>query len=215
MRTFKLLLAALALAAGQAHAAVDDAEDWQFFGRVLSLVQSVVHSAAQSDDPRAMDKSIGSLLSGENADANRIAKDLLDDTAEDIPPAYRGVARSLANDLAVLARKEQARRERALAGSFRGHESALQARKDLTAMGLRYYDSSQFLEAIRREDVLAAELFLAGRGVDPSAKDASGLSALDLARKRNNRRLIELLASAGSYERGNPGFPVNPSQPSP
>lgn len=198
MRTYKLLLAALALAAGQVYAAGDDADDWRFFGRVLALVQSVVHTAAQSDDPRAMDKSVGALLSGEHADANRIATDLLDDTVEDIPPAYRGVALSLAKDLAVLARKERARREHAFAGGLRGREGVLQARKDLTAMGLRYYDAGQFLEAIRREDVLAAELFVLGRGVDPATKDAAGLSALDLARQKNNRRLIELLASGGS-----------------
>lgn len=197
MRTFKLILAALALAAGQAHAAVDDADDWRLFGRILTLVQSVVHSAAQSDDPRAIDKSVGALLSGENADANRIAKDLLDDSVAEVPPAYRGVAISLAKDLAVLARKQQGRRDQEGAGGVYGSEHALQARKDLTAMGLRYYDTGAFLEAVRREDVLATELFLAGRGVDPAAKDTNGLSALDLARQRNNRRLIELLASGG------------------
>ena len=33
-------------------------------------------------------------------------------------------------------------------------------------MGSRYHDSKQFLDAVKRNDALAAELFIAGRGVD-------------------------------------------------
>ena len=46
--------------------------------------------------------------------------------------------------------------------------STLQARKDLAAMGLRYFDAEQYREALRRNDALAVELFVAGRGLDPA-----------------------------------------------
>ena len=61
-------------------------------------------------------------------------------------------------------------------------------------MGLRYYDSAQFLDAVKRDDTLAVELYLAGRGVDVSGKGPDGRSALDIARANRNERLAELLA---------------------
>ncbi|MGH8697252.1 MAG: hypothetical protein ACREVS_12290, partial [Burkholderiales bacterium] len=64
--------------------------------------------------------------------------------------------------------------------------------------GLAYHDRTQFLEAVKRSDVLAVKLFLAGRGVDPSAADASGNSALELARRGGNPELIALLSAASS-----------------
>lgn len=64
-------------------------------------------------------------------------------------------------------------------------------------MGLRYFDSAQLLDAVRRDDALAVELFVAGRGVDLAARNADGLTALELAQRRNNRRLVGLLASGG------------------
>jgi len=42
----------------------------------------------------------------------------------------------------------------------------LDARMQLTAMGLQYYNQEQFLAAIQRGDKLAVELFIAGSGVD-------------------------------------------------
>ncbi len=41
----------------------------------------------------------------------------------------------------------------------------LTARKELTAMGLQYFDHNQFFAAIQRGDQLAVSLFIAGRGV--------------------------------------------------
>ena len=76
----------------------------------------------------------------------------------------------------------------------RSAEAALQARKDLTAMGLRYYDGAQFLDAVKRDDALAVELYLAGRGVDVSGKGPDGRSALDIARANRNERLVTLLS---------------------
>lgn len=201
MHSVRAVLAGVLLAAGPAQASAPD-EDWQLFGRVLSLVQSVVHGAAQSNDPRALEKGVDNLLSGEHREANRLAADLLGEAFEDMPAQYKGTAVSLAKDLATIARRERARQGAMQAPAATGtgvqdSAPALQARKDLTAMGLRYFDASQFLEAVRRNDVLAVELYVAAGGVDLAARDGEGLSALGIARRQGNSRLVELLASAG------------------
>ena len=77
-----------------------------------------------------------------------------------------------------------------------GEVAAIQARKDLTAMGFKYFDNGQFLEAVKRGDVLTARLFLVGRGVDPAAKTLLGYSALDLAQREGNPEMITFLAAA-------------------
>lgn len=189
-----MLIGTMLLASGQTLASEGSDEDWVLMGRVLSLVQSVVHVAAQSNDPRAVERQIDGLLSGRNAEANRLASDLMSNAFEDMPQQYRGTVLALANDFATIARRERARNG---GGSLPGPDAALLARKDLTAMGLRYYDSGQFLDAVKRDDALAVELFVAARGLDPGARGADGLTALELARRRNNRRIIELLAEAG------------------
>jgi hypothetical protein len=68
----------------------------------------------------------------------------------------------------------------------------LEARKQLTAMGLQYFDQGQFLSAIRRSDQLAVALFIAGRGVD---KDTSldGKTALAVAQEVGKPEIIQLL----------------------
>ena len=45
----------------------------------------------------------------------------------------------------------------------------LEARVQLTAMGLQYYNQEQFLSAIERGDALAIELFMAGGGINTDA----------------------------------------------
>ncbi len=192
MRAVQLLLAGILLIAGQAYASSSDDGDWQLFGRVLSLVQTVVQGAARSDDPRALEKGVDQLLSGEHREANRLAADLIGDAFEDMPAQYKGATVALAKDLATIARRERARQAPVQSA---GTDAALQARKDLSGMGLRYFDSAQFLEAVKRDDALAVELYVIGRGVDLSARDADGLTALELAQRRNNSRMAELLAS--------------------
>lgn len=197
MRVIRTILAAALLAtagpAGSADRSGDD-DEWRIFGRVIALVQSVVHVAAQSNDPRAVERGVESLLSGEHPEANRLAGELFNDAFEDMPPQYRGSVLALAKDIAAIARKERARQPY---GPAMGVDGALQARKDLAAMGLRYFDSAQFLDAVKRDDSLAVELFIVGRGVDLGARDADGRNALEIAQRRNNRQLIGLLASAG------------------
>src|SRR5437868_12372112 len=93
--------------------------------------------------------------------------------------------------MASLALKQQAA---APATGGISADRTLLARKDLTAMGLSYYDHGQFLDAVKRNDELAAELFIAGRGVDLSKRAWSGRTALDIARDNGNTRIAELIS---------------------
>ena len=204
MRVSALLLTAslagaMGAGTGSSHAAGDDAADWQMFGRVLALVKSVVGSAARSDDPRAVERGIEHALAGGNAEVNRLAVELMHEALSDMPAQHRQTIVSLARDIASLARRQSALA--APPSPFgalpsRTSERALAARRELTSMGLSYYDARQFLDAVRRDDELAVELYVAGRGVNLEARDADGASALDIARRRGNRQIAALLAAA-------------------
>jgi ankyrin repeat protein len=188
----KLLLVVLLAAAGAARADSADTDDWRMFARVLALVQPIVHAAASSSDPRAAEKEVDAILAGRNEQANRMAAEFLDEAFQDMPPQYKGAMASIARDFAVLARRE---RERAAErGEAVAPERALQARKDLQAMGLTYHDPAQFLGAVKRDDAIAVELYVLGRGVNLAARDAEGRSALDLARRAGNAQIAELLS---------------------
>jgi hypothetical protein len=197
------MIAALVLSLAapvQAYQAAQDAEDWVMFGRMLSLVQMFVRLAAQSPDPQVMQKGVEAILSGENAQANRAATEMLDEMLREMPPEHRDTVLSIGRDLLVVARRDQARRaarEDPELGPVSA-EQALQARRDLQAMGLSYYDPKQFLDAVKRDDALAVELYVRARGVNLSARDAEGRTALDLARRAQNPRILALLAGAGA-----------------
>ncbi|HVL37577.1 MAG TPA: hypothetical protein VM489_18050 [Burkholderiales bacterium] len=173
---FVLLLPLAGLAAAAPAAPEDEA-----FGHALTLVQVLVRIAAHAEDPQ---RAFDAVLAGRDAEANRAAAGLLEQATADLPPEQRSRVASIGHDLLALTRK-------AAPASV---ERSLQARKDLTAMGLRYYDSQQFLDAVGRDDRLAVELFLQGGGVDPQAKDAQGRSAFDIARGRGHTAMVELLA---------------------
>lgn len=51
---------------------------------------------------------------------------------------------------------------------------ALQARKNLAGMGLNYYSQEHFLDAVKRGDKLAVDLFLKAEAVDVNAQDTTG-----------------------------------------
>jgi hypothetical protein len=164
-RVFALLLA-LPVAAS---AASEEVDDWKLIGGMLALVQQVVHLAANSPDPAAAQKGVDAMLSGQNAQANRIAAGVLDEVLQDVPLEQRGVFVAIGRDLITLARREQAREQVRAAqpavAPMPSRDEALQARRELNAMGLRYWDEQQFLEAARRGDRIAVELFLAARGL--------------------------------------------------
>jgi len=165
MKAIRILAVVATLIAPAAHAA-DEAEDWKLAGGILALLQQVVHQAATSPDPAEARKSVDAILSGSNEQANRIATGVVDEMLQDVPPEHRGVVAAIGRDLLTLARREQARAAAQPASALEpARDDAMQARKDLHAMGLRYWDEQQFLEAVRRGDRLAVELFLAAKGL--------------------------------------------------
>ncbi len=168
MRAIRLFVAFLLLPL-PASAATEDADDWKLIGGVLAMVQQIVHLAAHSPDPRAAQKGVDALLAGENAQANRIAAGVMEEVMQEIPPAQRSAFVSIGRDLLTLARREQTRAAMSPAVvADSSTEAALQARRDLYAMGLRYWDERQFLEAVRRGDRIAVDLYLAAKGLQSS-----------------------------------------------
>lgn len=69
----------------------------------------------------------------------------------------------------------------------------LEARKQLTAMGLQYFDPGQFFAAIRRSDQLAVALFIAGCGVDKETS-LDGKTALAVAKEVGKPEITLLLS---------------------
>jgi len=183
-----VLLAALLAAALPAVAAAD--EEAAAFGHALTLVQIFVRLAAQSDDPAAGAKAMDDVLAGRNLEANRAAAGMFDEMTAGMPPEHRAKMASIAGDVVALARRDLGK---APAESVSTGKS-LQARKDLTAMGLRYFDAKDYLDAVKRDDALAVELFVAGRGVNLGSRDSDGRSAAEIARANGNARLADLLA---------------------
>jgi hypothetical protein len=159
-----------------ASATSEDADDWKLIGGVLALVQQIVHLAAHSPDPDAAQKGIDAMLAGENAQANRIASGAMEEIMWDVPLEQRAAFVSIGRDILVLARREQARAAAQPAAQLPtaaelSREAALRARRDLHAMGLRYWDEQQFAEAAKRGDRIAVDLFLVAQGLpqpDPS-----------------------------------------------
>jgi hypothetical protein len=178
-----LLMAALLVPALPAQAAEE--EEWPAFGHALTLVHLFVRIAAESETPTQSLKAVDDVLLGRNPVANEAAAGLLKEMLADVPPKHRATIVAIGRDLASLARKDLRSQPRI---------DPLQARKDLTAMGLTYHDSKQFLDAVKRNDSIAAELFIAGRGVDLSVSDFWGRDAEHFARSNGNERLAELIA---------------------
>jgi len=195
--SLKHVLAALVAAAGigaaNAQGTSASSADWATIGRFLSLVQVFMQAAcppgaAQPCDPNAAQKAIDDIASGRNADANALMLDVF----ADVPAAEREKMLSIGRQMVAMNRKQMA----AGTAQIPGDSAAMQARKDLTAIGLSYHDRDQFLDAVKRKDAIAVRLFLIGRGVDPNAKDAWGNSALELARRGGDPEIIGLLTAA-------------------
>jgi len=169
MRVARLLVVVLLLPLS-ASAASEDADDWKLIGGVLALVQQIVHQAANSPDPQAAQKGVDAILAGRNGEANRIAAGIMEEVMQDVPSEQRDVFVSIGRDLLTLARREQARAAvPAAAAAETSREEALQARRDLHAMGLRYWDERQYAEALKRGDRIAVDLYLAAQGLPASA----------------------------------------------
>lgn len=166
MRSIRLpVLALLLCVAAYPARAADDADDWKMIGGMLALVQQIVHLAATSPERDAAQKSVDAILSGESAQANRLAAGVLDEVLQDVPAEQRGAFVAIGRDLLTLARRERERGAGAVATEGAPQGDPIQARKDLQAMGLSYWDEQQFLAAVRRGDRIAVELFLAAKGL--------------------------------------------------
>lgn len=164
-----LFVAALSVPALPAVAATDDDAA---FGHMLSLVQVFVGLAAKSDDPVAGLKATDDVLAGRNLEANRAASGLFNEITAGMPAEHRDKVAAIAGNVLALARRDLAKQPTSLAPAY-STDAALQARKDLTAMGLRYFDEEQFRAAIKRGDKLAVDLFVAGQGIDPAVVSKS------------------------------------------
>lgn len=185
--TFVALAAAFSF--GTAHAQSTTIQsDWATFGKLLSVVHVLMQASEKSGgDPKAVQQAMDDILSGRNADANALALEIFGE----VPAQEREKMLSIGRSMAAMSQRQAVTEARTSVDV-----GAIQARKDLTAIGLVYHDRTQFLEAVKRNDVLAAQLFIAGRGVDPNAKDLLGHSALDIAKRGGNAEMIELLAAA-------------------
>ena len=177
------VIAALPLACSAATVQAAELDDWAMFGRMLSLVQGFVQVSAESGaDAGRAEKHFDGLLSGKSADANKLAEEMFGD----MPGEQRGQILGLARTMIAMGQKQaQVERKRAEAGD------AIQARKDLAGMGLSYFDRKQFLDAVKRNDKLAVQLYLGGKGVDPYA-------ALETAKGAGLVEMEQLLADAGA-----------------
>jgi len=187
-----LLIALLLMPALPAQAAEDE---WPAFGHTLTLIHLFVRIAAESETPNQSLKAIDEVLLGRNAAANEAVAGLVREMLADVPVQHRSTIAAIGRDLAAVARKNINLKQ------AQPRMDPLQARKDLTSMGLTYHDSRQFLDAVKRNDAIAAELFIAGGGVDLAARDFWGRDAVDFARSNGNERLAELIARNRPAER--------------
>jgi len=186
----QLVRAALvtALIAGSASVRAADPkydEYWTAFGNVLTLVQQMIRIGNHPYPDQAM----ADLLSGHNPEANQAIASLFAGATAEMPPEYRDKIASMGRDLAAMAIRPVPGAVNAISA-----DRSLQARKDLTAMGLKYYDQEQFYDAAKRGDLLATELFIAGKGVDLDARAWSGRTALDMARDNGHTQVADLIA---------------------
>jgi hypothetical protein len=180
MNRFALVLL-LAVSSMPARATDDEA-----LGHALTLIQTIVRLGTQ---PNA-EQGIADVLAGRHGEANRAITGLFEGATAEMPPQYRDQMAAIGRDLASYVSRHPVAR----AADTLSTERSLQARKDLTAMGLRYYDEKQYLEAVERGDALAVELFIAGRGVNLASTDWRGRDAVEIARAKGNAPLAELIA---------------------
>jgi len=189
----KILIALLCALPIAATAAEEDA----MFGHFLTLIQTFTSIAAQSATP---ERDIADVLSGRNESANKAASGLLQEMTADMSPATRSQFSAIGADLVSIARRSATPFSAPAAAQLSATDS-VQARKDLTAMGLKYHDSSDFLDAVKRNDALSVELFVAGKGVNLGATDWRGRNAAEIARANGNERLATLLSRSLPAER--------------
>lgn len=94
--------------------------------------------------------------------------------------------------------RQQLAVQQATAGSGSKKLTTADARKELTAMGLQYFNQEQFVAAIRRGDALAVELFITGAGVDLNS-GSPGSTPLAVAESSGRQDVVALLKNNGAH----------------
>lgn len=79
------------------------------------------------------------------------------------------------------------------------------ARKELTAMGFKFYDQDQFVDAARRNDYLTVRLFLAAGAIHPSGVDSKGNTALSFAKNNSEMKTILTIFATAEKDGSYPG----------
>lgn len=209
MKTIRtLILASLLIPALPARAAEEQPTG---LSHALTLVHMFVRIAAESDASQASLRAIDEVLAGRNAAANEAVAGLLNEVLADVSPTDRATIAAIGRDLVSVARKNVLGLK---SGESLFPDRSMEARRQLNAMGLSYHDPKQFLDAVKRNDVLATELFVAGRGVDLSATDFWGRDAVDFARRNNNENLAQLILRSRPAKRSEPQAPQRSPFPS-
>ncbi len=72
-----------------------------------------------------------------------------------------------------------------------GVAAVIEARKNLTAMGMTYHSVDQLQEAIARRDQVSVDLFVAANGVRADAKGKSGKTCAEIAQSVGDDALVE------------------------
>ena len=166
-----------------APATAQDEEGWKAFGHALTLAQVLMRSASDPDPDKAMDD----VLAGRSTEANRAIAGLLEEATADMPAQYRSRVASIGQDVVSLARKQIATAPVAMrypAGA--PADRALQARKDLTAMGLKYHDPNEFLAAVSATTRSPSSSSSTGAASISARRTRSGSTALEIARAKGN-----------------------------
>ena len=120
------------------------------------------------------------------------------------PSDSRALPPELAQLQAVLMQQREAVRQQMVAqqpgspGQSVKRLTVGEARKELTAMGLQYFNQEQFVAAIRRGDALAVDLFITGAGVDLNAGGPGG-TPLSIAESYGQQDVVVLLKTNGAH----------------
>lgn len=80
--------------------------------------------------------------------------------------------------------------------------SVVGSRKELSAMGFKFYDQDAFVAAAKRNDFITFRLFLAAAGISPSGADSQGVTAASVAKGQEMKFLLAAFTEAekvGSY----------------
>ena len=94
-------------------------------------------------------------------------------------------------------------------------QTRIEARKNLTAMGVTYHSQADFLAAIRRKDDVAVQLFIDGGGINLNAKDPSGKTPAEIAQAEGATEIATLITNALAKPATVPASPAAQQLPAP